>query len=254
MAKSKGAKDTSSTQRPLRAAAFGVSGRMVLQPPVSREKAENEFGAVISECAWRDICRAFVCHGERLADLEVTKLNDNKNDKQGWAKRKSDAEKGLGKALDGLTSVNKQFLAEAAYLVSLSRRKELEKEGFDTATAFVAGTIGLQEIYNRAFYVLTELHDIVLRAEPLSREIMTEAQSRKALARDVYAALEDAGAKLSNGWGLTETAAMRDADEKTLKQDDLSNFERLAYLLKIHKGKTPMATAKWLYEALVQDR
>lgn len=222
---------TSATRRPRKAAAFGARGRMVLQPPVSREEAENEFGATISECAWREICTAFVLHGERLADLDVTRDNHNKNDKQGWERRKSDAEKGIESALSGLLKIHRGFLAEAADNVS--------------ATGKVGIITGVEQRLDRAVKEIFSLSLIVRDAEPLSREIMTEVDSRKALARDVFAALEGAGARLSNGWTMGQT-------EPSFA--DLSGFERLAELLQIHQGETPMATAKWLREALAQER
>jgi hypothetical protein len=204
---------------------------MVLQPPVSREEAENEFGATISECAWREICDAFALHGERLADLKVTRANDNKNDKRGWKRRKDDAEKGIEQALSGLLKINRDFLAEAADAVSSTGK---------------AGIItGVEQHLDRAVKEIMFLSLIVRDAEPLSREIMTEVDSRKALARDVFAALDGAGARLSNGWTMGQTEP---------SYADLSGFERLAELMQIHRGVTPMATAKWLREALAQER
>lgn len=222
---------TSATRRPRKAAAFGARGRMLLQPPVSREEAEEEFGATISECAWREICNAFDLHGGRLADLEVTRDNDNKNDKRGWKRRKSDAEKGIEAALSGLLKINRDFLAEAADAVSSTG-----KGGIIT---------GVEQHLDRAVKEIMFLSLIVRDAEPLSREIMTEAESRKALARGVFTALEGAGARLSNGWKVGQT-------EPSFA--DLSGFERLAELMQIHQGDTPKATAKWLREALAQDR
>lgn len=211
----------------VRAASFGVSGRMVMQPPVSREEAEKEFGAAITENAWSKICGAFRLYGTRLSELDVTRANQNKNDERGWARRKSDAEKGIEAALEGLQKINRDFLAEAAYIVSLSGR---------------AGIItGVEERLNRAMAEIHYLSLIVRDAEPLSREIMTEAESRKALARDAFAALEPFGAALSNGWTVAQTAP---------SHADLTGFERLAELLEIHQGETPAATSKWLREAI----
>ncbi|WP_395005035.1 hypothetical protein [Cypionkella sp.] len=213
------------------AAAFGARGRMVVQPPTSREEAADEFGAAISEGAWREICNAFALHGERLADLEVTRGNDNKNDKRGWKRRKSDAEKGIENALSGLLKIDRDFLAEAADNVSSTGK---------------AGIItGVLQHLDRAVKEIMFLSLIVRDAQPLRREIMTEAESRKALARDTFTALEGAGARLSNGWKMGQM-------EPSFA--DLSGFERLAELLQIHQGETPMASAKWLREALAQDK
>ncbi len=222
---------TSATRRPRIAAAFGVRGRMVMLPPTSREEAADEFGAFISEGTWREICEAFDRHGERLADLEVTRGNDNKNDKRGWKRRKGDAEKGIEKALSGLLKIDRDFLAEAAGNVSSTGK---------------AGIItGVEQHLDRAVKEIMFLSFIVRDAEPLSREILTEVDSRKALARDVFAALKSAGARLSNGWTLGQAEP---------SSADLSGFERLVELMQIHQGETPLATAKWLREALAQQR
>jgi len=216
----------------VRAAAFGARGRRVLEPPVSREEAAGEFGAEISENAWREICHAFALHGERLADLEVTRDNQNKNDTRGWHKRKRDAESGIEAALSGLLKINRDFLAEAANIVSSTGK---------------AGIIPAVERHlDRALKEIQFLSLVVRDAEPLSREILTESESRKALARDVFAALKGAGAMLSNGWTIGQTEP---------SNADLTGFERLAEFLGIHQGETPLATAKWLREALsAQDR
>ena len=103
----------------------------------------------------------------------------------------------------------------------------------------------MEQRLDRAVKEIMFLSLIVRDAEPLSREIMTEVESRKALARDTFTTLEGAGAGLSNGWKMGQT-------EPSFA--DLSGFERLAELLEIHQGETPMATAKWLREALAQDR
>ena len=176
-----------------------------------------------------EICKAFELHGERLADLEVTRLNRNINDKRGWKRRKSDAEKGIDAVIAGLQKIDRDFLAEAADNVSRTGK---------------AGIItGVERRLNRAVKDIFFLSLLVRDAEPLSREIMTEADCRKALARDVFTALKGDGARLSNGWEMGHPS-----------HADLSGFERLAELMQIHQGETPIATAKWLREALAQDR
>ena len=216
----------------VRAASFGLGGMvMVKEPPVSRQEAIDEFGAEISESAWREICDAFARHGERLADLELTRDNQNPNHKRGWHKLKGDAESGIEAALSGLFKINRDFLAEAEANVSSTGK-----------AGIITGTV------QRLDKVLKEIHIlslIVRDAEPLSRPIMTEAQSRQALARDVYKALKGAGAGLSNGWKLGQGEP---------SNADLTGFEQLAELMQIHQGDTPKATAKWLREALAQDR
>lgn len=215
----------------VRAAAFGARGRMVMRPPVSHTEAASEFGAEISESAWHEICHAFALHGERLADLEVTRDNRNPNDARGWDKRKRDAENGIEAALSGLGKIDRDFLAEAADIVSAKHNGGL--------------SYNCQQRLNRALDDVMFLSWIMREAEPLSREILTETESRKVLARDVFTALKSAGAILSNGWAMSQSEP---------SYADLTGFERLTELMQIHQGETPMATSKWLREALVQNR
>lgn len=215
----------------VRAAAFGARGRMVMRPPVSHTEAASEFGAEISESAWREICHAFALHGERLADLEVTRDNRNPNDARGWDKRKRDAENGIEAALSGLGKIDRDFLAEAADIVSAKHNGGL--------------SYNCQQRLNRALDDVMFLSWIMREAEPLSREILTETESRKVLARDAFTALKSAGAILSNGWAMSQSEP---------SYADLTGFERLTELMQIHQGETPMATSKWLREALVQNR
>lgn len=215
----------------VRAAGIGAGAGWVLSPPVSKADAEKEFGAAISEGAWDEICVAFRLHGRRLSELEGTRDNRNPNDARGWHKRLRDAASGLDAALAALGKINRDFLTEAENNVSLKRSGGLE-------------SYGALQLLNKAMDEILFLSDLVREAEPLSREIATESESRKMLARDVFAALEGAGAKLSNGW------AVASGDPGNA---DLTGFERLVELLEIHLGATPRATAKWLRDALAQD-
>ena len=216
----------------VRAASFGSRAHWRFPPPVSRQEAAREFGAEISESAWLEICEAFARHGERLDDLEGTRDNRNPNDQRGWHKRKTNAEKALETALNALDNINRDFLAEAESNVSLKRSGGLDS--YDS----------LQRL-DRALNEILLLSWVIREAEPLAREIKTESESRKALARDVFAALEGAGATLSNGWALSQGEP---------SHADLTGFERLSELLEIHQGETPRATAKWLRDALAQNK
>lgn len=216
----------------VRAAGFGGGAWWVLPPPVSQNDAESAFGAEIPESAWREICEAFALHGMRLNKLNATRDNLNPNDAQGWHRRKREAESGIEAALVGLNKINRQFLAEAEGNVSLKL-----SDGFQSYNCLQRLGSVLDEIMFLSW--------VMREAEPNSHEIMTDAESRKALARDVFAALEGAGANLSNGWALAQVDS---------SNADLTGFERLAELLEIHQGETPNATAKWLRDALAQDR
>ncbi len=216
----------------VRAASLHSRAHWRLPPPVLRGEAEKAFGQEIPESAWQRICDAFELHGERLDDLEGTRDNRNPNDQRGWNKRKSDAENALETALKVLDRINRDFLTEAEDNVSLSRSGGLDS--YDSLRRL-----------NNAMDEILFLSCIVREAEPLGREIVTEAESRKALARDVFAALKGSEATLSNGWALAQGEP---------SYADLTGFERLAELLQIHQGDTPKATAKWLRDALAQDR
>lgn len=216
----------------VRAAGLGSGGGWVLPPPVSRDDAATEFGAEISEIAWLEIRQAFERHGLRLDALNGTRENQNPNDPRGWHKRKGDAEKAIENALTALEKINRDFLDEAEDNVSLKQSGGLE------------GYRSLQRL-NNVLDELVFLFWLVREAEPISSEILTEAKSRAALARDVFAALKGAGAKLSNGWSIAQGEP---------SNADLTGFERLAELMQIHQGGTPRATAKWLRDALAQDK
>lgn len=216
-----------------RAATFGPGGGWVMDPPVSRGEAEVEFGAAITDDAWREVRAAFKRHGSRLDDLEGTRLNKNPNDQQGWHRRKSDAERNLNAAEKALAAINLDFLREAEELASLK-----QSGGRDSYESQQRLKTALDEV---AF-----LSWILREAEPIQRELPSEAESRRILACDVFKALERLGAELSNGWSLAQIDQPSHAD--------LTGYERLAELLQIHQGETPAATAKWLREALAQKR
>jgi len=215
-----------------RAAGFGAGANWVLSPPVSKADAEKEFGMAISEGAWDEICVAFKLHGRRLSKLEGTWDNRNPNDARGWHKRLRDAESALDTALSALDKINRDFLMEAENNVSLKRSSDVE-------------TYGALQRLNNAMEEILFLSWLVSVAEPISCKIMTKSESRKALARDIFAALKSAGATISNGWAM---------DQAEPSYADLSGFVRLAELLEIHQGTTPKATAKWLREAFAQNR
>ncbi|SFI55892.1 hypothetical protein [Jannaschia pohangensis] len=217
-----------------RAAAIGGNALWAgeTEPPISREAAGTEFGAEISTEAWSIIRSAYVKHAFRLQDLEGTRDNKNPNDTRGWGRRKRKAVTELNAALKGCAAINREFLDEADELYSM-------------ATGGNAHSYDLRRRLESVHDELTNILTVIERAEPLSREIPSEADSRRELARDVFAALESAGANLSNGWTLSQANP---------SHADLTGFEKLIELLEIHTGDTPEANAKWLREALAQRR
>ena len=212
----------------VKAAGFGVGARWETLPPVSKEKAESTFGAAISESSWLAISEAYALYGRRLSERDGTRTNKDPNDPLGWHKRRGDAVKGFDAAIKALSKIDHDFLNEVDELVSLEQSGGLES------------THPVQRL-EKAMDDILLLRTLVKTAQPLSREIMSEAESRKALARDVFAALESAGASLSNGWNVAST---------DYSYADLTGFENLAVLLEIHRGISPTATAKWLRDAL----
>jgi hypothetical protein len=212
-------------------AGMGDGYGWVLKPPVTRSEAEEVFGATIPEPAWKEICQAFERHGFRLDDLNGTKANNNRNDTKGWARRQKDTQRVLKSAFEGLGKIDRGFLDEAEDLYSLSRSGGLE---------IYNASEKLDRVHDEILFLLT----MIERAEPMDREIPTEAESRKILARDVYKALLDCGASLSNGWSVNHDHNPTEAD--------LTGFERLAALLKIHTAHSPAARSKWLREVMVQ--
>jgi hypothetical protein len=212
------------------AAGFGPGGGWILPPPVSLSEAATEFGAEISESAWLEICEAFNRHGQRLKDLEGTRFNENPNDTRGWRTRKTGADKKIEAALKALNGINRDFLREAEIIVSLKISGGLE-------------SYNSEERLNKALDEIMFLSWIVREVEPMEREIPTETESRKMLARDIFKALKASGAEVSNGWNVGGASYA-----------DLTGFERLIELMKVHEGETPEATSKWLREAMAQNR
>lgn len=216
----------------VRVAGLGKGAGWILEPTVSIDEAAVEFGTEISETAWNNIRAAFHRHGRRLDALGGTRANENPNDARGWGRRKKHAAGALSAALKGLDSIDRDFLGEV---------QELDCIG-------TSGGLHEYDLQKRLGHVLDEILlvlTVVERTEPQPIEIPSEAESRQILAYDVFTALKSHGASLSNGWALA-------AGEPSYA--DLTGFERLAELLKIHEGGTPRATAKWLREALAQKR
>jgi hypothetical protein len=211
----------------------GFSGASwVLPPPISHDKAQEEFGREIPDLAWLEICEAFAKHGVRLDDLEATRLNNNRNDGRGWKSRKDATERRLSKAITLLDDINRDFLWEAEENISLKK-----SGGVDS--------YGLVERLNNAIDTILFLSSMLRDAEPIEREIPSKFESQRMLAKDVFAALEPYGAKLSNGWKLAEMDP---------SYSDLTSFERLSESLEILEAVGPLATSKWLRKAVAPKR
>lgn len=199
-------------------------------PPVSRAEAEKTFGAPIPERAWDEIEAAFRWHHRRLNDAG-TALNANRNDPNGWATKKGKATRSLAVALEALEALDQDFFDEIAGLAELQSGHGANCDGWGDRLERAKGDI---------LWLSQILHGVT----PLERRVPSEAESRAQLARDVFAALTDCGATLSNGWKISL--------EDNPSAADLTGFERLAGLLEIHIGNSPAATSKWLREAMAQ--
>ena len=214
-----------------KAASFGPRGGWTHHPPISKSEAEDKFGHVISDDTWCEIKGAYDRYGMRMNELNGTQNNQNRNHKIGWLKRKHDAERGIAAALKGIQKIDRDFLSELDYMASSSRGGSAKRN---------SGSNSLE----RALNEIDQLSIIIRDAEPLSRKIATEAESRKMLACDLFRLLKPYGASTSNGWTLSS---------KTTSYADLTGFENLVKFLKIHQGNSPAAIAKWVREALENE-
>ena len=196
-------------------------------PPVTRAEAEEAFGAPIPESAWDEIEAAFRWHHRRLNE-GGTALNANRNDDNGWATKKRKATQSLAGAL---VALDRHFFAEVADLAELQSGHGANYDGWGGR---------LERAKDDILWLTQILHGVT----PLERRVPSEAESRALLARDVFAALRDCGAMLSNGWKISH--------ENNPNEADLTGFERLAGLLEIHISNSPAATSKWLREAMAQ--
>ena len=199
-------------------------------PPVSRAEAEETFGAPIPESAWDEIEAAFRRHHRRLNE-GGTAFNANRNDKNGWATKKREATRSLAGAMEALEALDRHFFDEVADLAELQSGHGANCDGWGDR---------LERAKNDILWLTQILHGVT----PLERRVPSEAESRAQLARDVFAALTNCGATLSNGWKISL--------EDNPSEADLTGFERLARLLEIHIGNSPAATSKWLREAMAQ--
>lgn len=199
-------------------------------PPVSRAEAEEAFGAPIPESAWDEIEAAYRWHHRRLNE-GGTAFNANRNDKNGWATKKRKATRSLEVAMEALEGLDRDFFDEVADLAELQSGQGASCDDWGNRLERAKGDI---------LWLALILNSVT----PLERRVPSEAESRAQLARDVFAALTDCGATLSNGWKISH--------ENNPSEADLTGFERLAGLLEIHTGATPAATSKWLREAMAQ--
>lgn len=219
---------------------LGAQSWWVLRPSLSQDEAAATFGADIPDEPWSLICEAFARHGQRLADLAAPRHNKNKNDTRSWYSRINGATDALDKAIVALGGIDDEILlyATEVYVRTTSRN--------DVNFACIQRLRNAHDELMRVDYILRVAQDAV-NAEPdtFSFQIVTESESRKILAGEIFRALEPFGARLSNGWTVSNSEP---------SNADLTGFERLIEGLAVHQGETPAATAKWLREALVQKR
>lgn len=211
-----------------KAATRGIGAAFVSGPPVTHQEAEAEFGNKIPKNAWTNIITAFHRHELRLADHASTiSENKNPNDKRGSYRLFNQTERQLKAAQQALLNIDSDFMSQ----VFQSNAPAFQRA--DSKHHIVAALDQIGVLCNE-----------LQKFKPISRELPSEADSRAQLARDVFDALKDHGATLSNGWAVRS--------ENNPSEAELTGFERLAGLLGIHDGATPAATSKWLREAMAQ--
>lgn len=205
-------------------------------PPIDREDAERCFGAAIPQDAWSAIEVAFMRHAARMASLQAPRANRNRNDPRSFEGQRARAVKLLETARKGIAEIHPGFLLACEMSHRLA---EYSRSG--TMPPSYRMRQELDRIARRFFAMLL----VIEQAEPEIREVPSKAESRRILAREVYEALKPHGARLSNGWEIASGEP---------SYADLTGFERLIEALGIHQGATPAATARWLRDALGEDR
>jgi len=205
----------------------------VRRPSLERESAAAVFGAPIPSQSWAAISNAFARHGRNEDALTASTANKNKNDPKGWTFRRDAAVKHLERAIDALNGIDHDFIYEADDAVSLEKTGGLHSLGFAQA---------LNGAVDEMLRVVGHLADLA----PIERAVLSDAESRAQLARDVFAALKDHGASVSDGRALDSLDGVSEAD--------LTGFERLVSAFGIHESETPLGTAKWTREALAQKQ
>lgn len=217
-----------------KSATLGSGGGNLPGAPVSREEAEAIFEAPIPQEAWDAIQDAFDWHQRRLHQLGTANSRSKKRDKVGklgWWQMKKKTEQQLQSAVDSLGNVDRIFFDQVADLVEMQGQYKQSHSNWE-------------DRLNEAMDCINSLQSVLQSAEPLERDVPTEEESLRALCRDVFAALDLKNAAMSNGWRLAQTNP---------ESNDLTGFERLVELLKIHNGNSPRATAVWVRNALAEN-
>jgi len=146
-------------------------------------------------------------------------------------RRKKDSESSLSIALAKLDELNQDFISEVVDNLAMQGKYQ------DTF-------LDWRNKLDRTRDDILALLFIVTQAEPLDVEILTDAESRKVLAKEMFEAMKPIGAKLSTGYEL---------GQRKTSNADLTGFEKLIELMGIHRGDTPAATSKWLRDATAQN-
>ena len=215
--------------------AANPGGGQLLRPPISRESSEAILQREINDDSWRFVCKAFNKYGFRKRNLETSKASRKKDDKEGWHYRRNKVMNAINSAINQVAiarTANGNFLSEVSENYSL---KANEGRSYLSDESVEALLMAAREKLYDAFR-------IVNGAEPQSREVATDAETRCMLARDLKCALIPEGEKgfLSDRRALPANPA----------ETDLTPFEQLLSALEVHIAETPEAFSLWLSRAL----
>jgi hypothetical protein len=210
-------------------AAFPASG-FVPEPPVERSEAEGAYGAPLPDAAWSDIVRAFHDHGGRLNAMDGPGVNKNRNDPEQYHAGRQAAEidmVSIHKMV--VTLAGKHALVKSMTLASLGHP--------DGATSGVE----LAELLRTIEKASRRASQIVSRAGIIPAIKMSDASSRRQLARDIVAALSNAGlVPRFTHW------------EDEVSYSGMTPAEHLLGILEVHPEESPNAFVKWVRDSLKQ--
>ncbi len=224
--------------------AAGGQGGMIVEPPISMEKASEIVGQDISDDAWQRIRAAFHEYGHRQLALSASKLSLSKGDPQSWHMRKDATSKAINAAMAKLVSARSKhgnFLEEASDLFAM------QTLGRPFAPDFRA-----RRLLDEAYALMLRAVTVIDRAEPKENKTQTAAHARDLLVREIRNALKSDGVetRLSSGWGLADI-------DRTIFLKDLTPFEKLIVEFRIgddvpssDKLRSPAAFSAWLRGAL----
>jgi hypothetical protein len=193
--------------------------------PLTRERASEILGQEVPLPAWQEIEKAFRTYQDLRALAATTTGLPERRDK---AKKR--LEGALQAVLDqfGDPKANGAFKSWASH-ATLGRELDIDLD--------IAGSLA------RAATEISAALRVIKLAAPPNLARPGDAETRRSLARRIFDALKKAGlpVAVSDGRKLL--------DEATL-EGDLTGFERLLWVARIHEAESPAAFAKWARRAI----